>query len=72
MSELAVFLFGVVVFFMCGCAAVGPFLYSAWRAEQNWLQGNRKRKNRPLSRPVPRTIAEPVPVQAHTRRAAWR
>jgi hypothetical protein len=70
MSELSIFLFGVLVFFMCGCAAVGPFLYSAWRAEQNWLQKNRKQKNLPLSRPASRTIAEPVPVQVRTHHAA--
>jgi hypothetical protein len=65
MSELSIFLLGVLVFFMCGCAALGPFLYSAWRAEKNWLR--RKQKNSALSRPDSRTIAKSVPVQVHTR-----
>jgi len=69
MSELSIFLFGVLVFFMCGCAAIGPFLYSAWQAEKNWLR--RKRKNLTVARrPAAPALTNPIPVQAPTRRAA--
>ena len=68
MSELSIFLFGVLVFFMVGCAAVGPFLYSAWRAEKSWLR--RKQKKFTLARPDSRAVAKPVPAQAHMRHTA--
>lgn len=34
MSELSLFLFGLVIFLMVGAAALGPFLYAAHRAER--------------------------------------
>jgi hypothetical protein len=52
-SELGLFLFGTLVFFMVSCAALGPFLYLAWQAEDDWLK--RKKKQREIS-PPPRNL----------------
>ena len=64
MSELSLFLSGTLVFFMVSCAAPGPFLYSAWQAEDDWLK--RKKKQRELSPPPRQPAVEPVSVRGST------
>lgn len=66
MSELGLFLFGALVFFMVGFAALGPFLYSAIQAEDSWLK--RKKKQRELH-PLPhQPVVKPVSVRGRNDR----
>ena len=66
MSDLSLFFFGALVSLLWAAAALGPFLYTASKAELDWRA--RKKQKESLASlqtvtPASKGVAEPMPIR---------